>query len=352
MIMKKNRQIIKLFTIGTMAFVIGFSNVLAQDTGTGTGWSEPSSTLLLTEKFQGFEFFHSQPDANSGNSRGTVNPELDPEDPNYITPGYKNITVNKKIIGSSSVVGFNMYQCAFAPEWMTAYAYRDETNEPGSGVNTPGVSNGFVEISREYPSHYTIPGYFEVDLGNIPYIEMIQYSHSSAGGNKRGVLVEFSLDNGANWDTLRYQSGNHTTSFTRDMFSLEDTPNAIRCDPSAYGMLWEDRLYFTPDAEYDDHLKIRFSVAGGQVPRIHDLIIYGDLPTSIFNSKLNDLGISYSTNLVTVNELAEISIYSLTGALVKHVVNEKEVSISDLPVGIYVVKAQAGVKMSVTKIRK
>lgn len=352
--MKKNRQIIKLFTIGTMAFVIGFSNVLAQepDTGTGTGWTEPGASLLLNERFQDFEFFHSQPDANSGNSRNTVNAGVDPEDPNYFNMGYKDIAVNKKIVGSTSVVGFNMVQCAFAPSWMTAYAFRDESNEPGSGANTTGVSNGFVEISREYESQNTISGYFEIDLGNIPFVEMIQYSHSSTGGSKRGLLVEFSIDNGASWDTLRYQSGNETTSFTKGIFDEEKTPNAIRCDPSAYGMLWEDRLNFTPEEEYDDHLKIRFSESAGQAVRIHDLKIYGDLPTSINNSRLSDLGISYFNNLITVNEMAEVSIYSLTGALVKQVVNVNEVSVSDLLEGVYIVKAQAGAKISITKISK
>ncbi|MGQ1948219.1 T9SS type A sorting domain-containing protein [Geofilum sp. OHC36d9] len=348
--MKKMRQFVKFFVVGTMTLFF-ISNGLAQDTGTGTGWSEAGSSLLLNLKFQNFEHFHSQADANSGNSRGVVNPELDPTDPEYITPGYMDLQETKSFIGSSSSVDLIFYQCAFAPEWMTAYAYRDEVAIPGTGFNTVGVSNGFVEISREYESQYTIPGYFEIDLGNLPYIEMIQYSHSSTGGNKRGLMVEFSLDNGVSWDTLRYQpDAAYNDAFTKDIFTSEKTPNIYRCDPSSYGMLWEDKLYFSPDPELNEHLKIRFSTAVSQSLRIHDFIVYGDLPTALNPVLSQDLGISYTGDLVSVNEACDISIYSLTGTLIKHVEKARFVSVKDLVSGIYVIKAQVDSKIAVTKI--
>jgi len=358
--MKKNRQI-KNFILSAI-FLLGISSspILAQieiDHGTGMEWSEPSTNLILNENFQDFDHFYSKPNPNSGSSAGVINPELDPEDPNYITFGYKDMVVQKKLIGNPNHVTYDFYWCAFAPDWMTAYAFRDEENDTGSGANTPGVSNGFVEISREWPDDFNIPGYFEIDLSSIPYIELIQYTHSSTGGNKRGFLLEFTLDGGENWDTLRYESGNPSTSFfIEDIFAPEEKniTNPYNCQPSAYGMTWEDALYFTPDEEYDDHLKIRFSHAGNQALRIHDLRIYGEFPVNIKENIANelDLNYSYNSNMVTTNELTDITIYSLTGTVVKQASNTDKLSLQELPNGIYIVNAQTGYKTSVIKINK
>lgn len=316
-------------------------------------WSEPSTSLILNENFQGYDHFYSKANSNSGTSAGTMNPELEPEDPNYITFGFKNMTIQKKLVGNPNSVPFDFYQCAFAPEWMTAYAFKDEDNEAGTGANTPNVSNGFVEISRDWPNDFNIPGYFEIDLSSIPYIELIQYTHSSTGGNKRGLLLEFSLDGGANWDTLRFQSGNQNTSFTKDIIDPDVvTKNNFNCQPSAYGMTWEEALYFTPEEEYDDNLRIRFSPAMNQGLRIHDIRIYGEFPVKIKENTINELGLKFFNNIVTSNENADITIYSLTGMAVKQVSNTMSISTEELPSGVYIVNATSGNKTSIIKIKK
>ena len=174
--------------------------------------------------------------------------------------------------GIGSKIRYYFSQCAFAPHWLTAYAYRDSLAS-GSGANSDNVSRGFVEISRNYGASGgnapTVRGYFTVDLRELEFVEVIQWSHSSTGGNKRGAACEISLDNGVIWDTLRYQPGtNYTASFTKDITSGVKTSNLFRCDPSAYGMTWEEGIYA-------ENVMLRFNIASNQALRIHDLKVYG-----------------------------------------------------------------------------
>jgi len=335
----------KIFPATIIIFLILSLPVYAQlNTGTGSTWGDlsPGEPLLLNEKFQGFAFFHTDPDPNAGNSDNKLDNE------GNVIFGYKNDTVTVPIIGSATgKIFYYYYQCAFAPNWKTAYAYRDSLSGTGTPVNTLNVSNGFVEISRTYASNPpTVHGWFIVDLRQIEFVEVIQWSHSSTGGNKRGVLCEFSLDNGKTWDTLRYQPGtNFNASFTKDVTTREKTANGFRCDPSAYGMTWEDGIYA-------GRIMLRFGEAGGQTPRIHDLKVYGTFSpaTTINDIEHNDLEIHAFHKQVVLSETADVAVYNLTGSLIFTGKNMRRFSLEGTPGGIYFVKARSGNKLKTVKV--
>ena len=330
----------KIFTLIFISFLMVSFNLNAQlNMGTGVSWGElgASEPLLLSENFQGFSHFHSDSTTDMGNSNNAFD-----TDGFTIIYGYKNDTVEVPIIGSSSgKIKYYFYQCAFAPNWKPAWSFRDLAE------NTPNVSDGFVEISRTYASNPpTVHGSFIVDLRAIEFVEVIQWTHSSCGGNKRGVMLEFSQDDGTTWDTLRYQPGNTwSLSFTKDVLSGAKTPNGYRCDPSAYGMTWEDGIFA-------GNIMLRFSECGGQVPRIHDLKVYGTFTprTSALDFDSSELKINSLNRKIQISEPADVAIYSITGNLIKKLKNTDVVSMDEVPAGVYLVNARAGKRVCQTKI--
>ena len=330
----------KTFTFfSALAFLmLGNSRLFAQlNIGTGVIWGElsPAEPLVLDENFQGFEFFHKDENTDQGNSQHSYAAD------GSIIYGYKNDTTWVDVLnGGGLQIGYYFDKCAFAPEWKTAYAYKDNTE------NTPGVSNGFVEISRDFPSDPpTVRGYFTVDLRALDFVEVIQWTHSSTGGNKRGVQLEFSLDDGATWDTLRYQPGtNWAISFTKDPITKTKTLNGFRCDPSAYGMTWEDGVYA-------ENVMLRFLEAGGQTARIHDLKVYASFTaTGIKEVFENDLKIAQMEREIRVSEQADIAVYHPNGMLLKTASNTNRIFLDELPTGIYIVRTQAGKKLKASKV--
>jgi hypothetical protein len=320
----------------SLCVVAGTMTVSAQDLGTGTGWDVigTSSKLLINENFQGFKHFHSDEHTNQGNSNSY---DVD----GVIKYGYTNLDSTIKFPGSELTAKYDFKQCAFAPEWGVAYSIVQGTGEAADpNPTTSRVSKGFVEISRNYQATGgalpTIKGHFIIDLRAVETVEVIQYTHSSTGGNRRGFMLEFSVDDSLTWDTLRFQPGNAwSSSFTKDIFTLEKTANTFNCQPSANGMVWEDGIY-------TGNLMLRFSEAGGQTPRIHDLKVYGDLP--IDNSKVNpfenNLKVFYSKGTVRVSKESSVSIYTLSGVKLKSEKGVRTLSIQELPSGIYIVKAE------------
>lgn len=332
----------KKFTLAIcVLFGVSFT-AFSQDISTGINWgtTAPTEPLVLNENFQGFKFFHNDENPDQGNSDNKIDPISG--EPVY---GFKNMTSKAVIVGKKdSAITYTFEQCAFAPAWKTAYAYKNETE------NTKNVSNGFVEISRNYAASGgnlpTIRGYFIVDLRKIEFVDVVQWSHSSTGGNKRGVMCEFSVDNAKTWDTLRYQPGTAwAASFTKDVFTKVKTPNSFRCDPSAYGMTWEDGIWA-------ENVMLRFSECGGQTARIHDLKVYGSYTpvTSVSTVKNDDLRIFSSNRIIRISEPAKVAVYSLTGNLVKTAEQTNSLSMTGVPAGIYLVKAMVDNRVKTSKI--
>lgn len=321
----------------------------AQITTSGMVWGEtfpPFEPLLINENFKGFQFFHTDANANQGNSDNALDPVS-----GEVVYGFKQHEVEVPIIGSTSgKVKYTFYQCAFAPEWSTAYAYRD-AGANDETKNTPNVTNGFVEISRPDTVYSTVPtirGYFTVDLRAIEFVEVMQWTHSSTGGKRRGVLCEYSQDDGANWDTLRYEAGDSwAKSFSTDITSGIRTSNEYNCDPSGYGMTWEEGIYAS-------NLMLRFTAGGAptiQTPRIHDLKIYGTYnSTSSKEIKADDLKIYCFNKKIRISEEANLAVYNIGGVMVKSATKTKFLSMDDMPSGIYFVKAQSGSLVKTSKV--
>lgn len=335
----------KILILISVMGVFGLSAFGQLNTSSGVIWGTlaPSEQLVLNEDFKGFEFFHTDDTPDQGNSENMLD-----TDGTTIIYGYKNDTVEVPILGSTSgKIKYMFFQAAFAPEWAAAYAFRD-AGENDEAYNSTNVSNGFVELSRFdtiYSSVPTARGYMTVDLRELDFVEVIQWSHSSTGGNKRGVMCEFSLDDGASWDTLRYQPGNSWGfSFTKDPYTLEKTSNGYRCDPSAYGMTWEDGIYA-------ENVMVRFREAGGQTPRIHDLKVYGTYIQTAANIVEKDgLKIYAAHKTIHVSEQARVAVYNISGAKVREANYTNTVSMNDMPNGIYVVKAQTDRSVRTTKV--
>jgi hypothetical protein len=336
----------KIFTFFSAILLLGNLSVNAQiNLTTGTPWGQlsPGTPLVLSENFQGFEFFHSDDSPDQGNSEHTF-----ADDGFTVIPGYKSDTIETAILGSASgKITYDFHECAFAPEWATAYAFRD------AGGQTQNVTDGFVEISRFDTTYSTIPtinGYLEVDLRALDFVEVIQWTHSSTGGTKRGAMCKISIDNRATWDTLRYQPGElWGYSFTKDITTGAKTSNGYRCDPSAYGMTWEDGIYAS-------NVILRFEEARPpagaiQTVRMHDLKVYGEyIPTAVTDIRDNGIKIFSTNKKIIISEPAKVAVYSVTGTLVRMADNTDMISMDNCPVGVYIVKAQVGAKLNSTKV--
>ncbi len=333
-------RIITLFVF--IVFVCGFK-AYSQDDGIGTGWGNlfPSEPLVLNENFMGFSFFHTDNNPDSGNSENSIDPVS-----GDVIFGYKEDSLEIPFLGSQfSKAKYVFKQCAFAPEWSSAYAYKNASE------NTQNVSDGFVEISREdnvYSSVPTIRGYMILDLRQLEYVEIIQWTHSSTGGRKRGVMLEISLDDGNTWDTLRYQPGeNFMASFTKD-FSFGEpvkTFNEYRCEPSGYGMVWEDGIW-------TDNVMLRFREAGGQTPRIHDIKVHGTLKvqTAIGDKILNDFKVFSYGKSIRVSKLANIDVYNLSGKKVLSAQHTNYLQLDNVREGIYFVRAKVNDVIKTSKV--
>lgn len=339
----------KIFTL-TIAFAVGLCFTgKAQDAGIGVAWGTNGlggSPLVLNEDFSGLPFYHTDENPGQGNSQHIFDGEK-------IIYGYKDTITEAAILGSETAkIKYTFYQCAFAPEWTVS-----AVPESG-GTQTPNVSNGFVEISRFdtiFSQIPTLEGYFIVDLRDLEFVEGIQWSHSSTGGNKRGVLCEISFDGGTVWDTLRYQPGGSIFgySFTND-FSAGDpvkTSNIFNCQPSANGMTWEDLILGSNVMlKFIDARPLAGLAGSIQTARIHDLKVYGDVGETTNSTTLENPGIeinAFNRNIY-VSEKARVEVYNLSGNLVKIADQTTQVPMDDKPQGIYVVRAQTG-KVVTTK---
>ncbi len=323
----------KIFTLFLCALT-GIA-LFAQDPSWGTGWVtlQPGTPLLIEEDFTDFPFLHSDENPDMGNSDN-----LDLQNPGHI-----DTLVARKGIKTVDSIFYEFHHCAFAPQWMPAFWYRDSL--AGLSPGTPAeVSRGFVEIAREYESWATLDGHFIIDLSQVEFIEAIRFSHSSTGGNKRGFTFAMSKDYGDTWDTIRMQTGNISTSVPQ--------PNPYNCQNSAFGMLWEDGLYVGSLLSPGDSVLLRFTKGNGQTVRLHDLKIYGDRESNLSARPYaaDQLRISCYNRMIRLSEPGDIQVYSINGILMKQANRVENMSISDLPQGIYIVKAKSDTRLHTRKI--
>ena len=317
-----------IFTFLLAGFAGVVINLYSQSPEGSTGWEElmPGEPLVLEDNFQGFPHFHSQANSDDSNSRNTET-----------TFGLKDTTAYRRCIGSTDTIFYEFHSCAFAPNWIAAYAYQDSLTGTAPCDQTPQITRGFVEISRYNESQFTDSGYFIIDLRQLEFVEAVQWSHSSCGGNKRGFTLTRSLDDGETWDTVRYQHAYPNVAIPQ--------PNSFNCQNSACGMRWEDGIW-------ESNVMLRFTHAYGQAVRIQDLKVYGtaDPSTGINDYINNEIKIGWHNGIIRLSEAADVAIYNINGALVKKADRVEALSTSDLPAGLYIVKARTTANITTAKI--
>ena len=311
----------RIFTLFSVAFIIGGINLFAQGSPEGsTGWETlmPSEQLILNENFQGYPFFHTDSNPDQGNSTF-----IDPKGVGYMDTAHFVL-----VPGSLDTIFLDYYQCAFAPDWLAAWAYADSVDMPA------GMTPGFVEISREYERHLTVNGHFIIDLRQMDFVEIVQWGHSSCGGKRRGFTLEIIEIDGTDTtvvDTLRAQTEPVNAS-------MGDNATNYTCELSAYGMRWEDGVW-------DSDILLRFtkSIEFPQAVRIHDLKIYGTPGRStigLTDVHAREIGIVCTNKVIRLSETANIGIYSLSGTLLKQADGVDHYVVTDLPDGVYIVRAR------------
>ncbi|MBN2165163.1 MAG: T9SS type A sorting domain-containing protein [Marinilabiliaceae bacterium] len=347
----KNKIFTRLFVLSTMALLLSNLDLLAQNTDPGTGWDNLiiSSDVVIEEDFTTYEHLHSREHTNQGNSKDV----FDEGTFEWIW-GHRNQVKDIPFINYLGSATFTFDTCAFAPTWGVAYSLNSDGTPRDPDPTTEGVSNGFVEVSRQ--GYGDTRGYFMIDLRQLPYVEAIQYSHSSSGGVRRGFALLFSLNDSLTWDTLRYQPGDAwNTSYTKspadfpgDPYIMTKKMNEYNCQVSGNGMLWEDQIKAS-----NVMLMFISNPTSEQAVRIHDLKVYGgDAPTGINDVLSGGLTVTSVNDQIVVSEPAFIEVFSCDGAVVKNAKVDDVMSTSDLADGIYVVKASSASKTTTIKILK
>jgi hypothetical protein len=253
--------------------------------------------------------------------------------------GYRDDSTSFVIAtGSKDTLFYDFYHCAFAPNWISAYAYDPEKE----GDMPAGMSPGFVEISRKWfrDPHWSDSGHFVLDLRQLAFVEVVQYSHSSCGGKKRGFTLSMSLDDGNTWDTIRLHWDSYSYSDFDDQFEH------YNCEKSGYGMLWEDGIY-------QSNVMLRWTQDPlPQAVRLHDVKIYGTIttPASVEAVYDTEIDIECRHRIIMLSEVADIGIYNLAGSLLKRADNVQNYAVRDIPDGVYIVRAKTSDKITTRKI--
>jgi hypothetical protein len=288
----------------------------------------PGEPLVLEEDFRGFEFFHSDTTPDMGNSSNNAD---------WTEMGHLDDSTSFVIAaGSKDTIFYNFKHCAFAPDWIAAWAWSTEKE----GDMPAGMSPGFVEISREWGEpHYTISGHFILDLRQLSFVEGVQYSHSSCGGTKRGFTLAMSIDDGVTWDTVRLHYQSYSYSDFDEQFEH------YNCEKSAFGMMWEDGIYQT-------NVMLRWTQDPVQAVRLHDVLVYGTIttPASVEAVYDTEIDINCRHRIIMLSEAADIGIYDLTGSLLKRADNVQNYAVRDIPDGVYIVRAKTSDKITTRKI--
>lgn len=312
-----------LFVALTVMVLGNVTDILAATGYFGTGWNRTGySPKIVDINFQSWADEPHDPN----------NPSICPEqvpDNGFYNP---HRVINLPVPNTTTFVPFTLDSC------LVRNACPPVANS-GSKTRNTGVSNGFVELKRYYTGGSTpslTPGLGHLIIGPISYLEYIQYSTSTNGGNKRGFYLEKSEDaisaNDplATWTVVRRETGNITLSTSKD--------NNLEC---SNGMQWEDDINGV-----DCYLRFSNTTTaadgGAQMIRIHDVKIWGEPSqiTGINTAVATQLRASINNIRVKLTDYAEIDIFDISGNKILSHIDTKELNIANIPGGIYIMKAK------------
>lgn len=265
------------------------------------------------------------------------------------------------------------YLAAFAPTKYTS-AYSKMTlygmNPSGTGTYASCTLNdnsvmtskifdkpGFIELSRMGSAELKTPpsrhGYIQID--SLPQVERIQWSYSSTSW-KRGVKADINYNDGAGWQPLRWVASDYSSweaTFSEQGYQFEevigkhDDPSSfisvrfriwdgdsIHNKVNANDLSLQEATYSTTMTPYDQR----------QTVRIHQIKVFSGIipdyvPSALPNAQSDLLSITRRSNQLFLSESAQLTIISIDG---KVLFNQQcdNADISNLPQGIYILKAQ------------
>lgn len=313
----------KLTTLCALAALFLCMNISADDTYPGLGWGYLGlgegdyPRPFIDENFQNWTKTHTATEAFVKLGTAWLSTKYFDED--IAVPVYDAITG----VDTGEKLMFKLIQCAVAPDFYSQYYYENQLDPTKwTEYSHSNVSKGYVELGRTaYSGAATQNG--ELIISKMEYIEGVQYSYASTGGNKRGFTLSKSTDDGNTWEIVRQETGNLTTS-----------TSGYNVQESGYGIRFEDII----DTE---NVMLKFEIFAEQVLRIHDLKIYGKkgAPSGIDSNQIDAFSIKKINENVVLSEESDVEIYAISGQLIKTKQNCTTISISELPSGVYIVKA-------------
>jgi hypothetical protein len=356
------KRLIKKVSFAAL-FIFGGLNttVFAMDYDPNTITTFPTTNPvydeILNENFQDWastRFLSSNPDSCNINTRET----------NF---NWCDLRINRKSGSTSYKAHLYLHNCEVQPFCDTqsglqyTLAGNTYTNTGTSlGPTNSGVSVGNItildqNITSTYTGHSHDSGW--VVIGEIPYIQLIQYTTSSFGA-KRGFRLEYSTDKGASWILIRNEYGQMNTNplISTSGLALTNSPK---------GIMWEESVSLK-----NAMLRFRRAYPIGQLVRLHDLRIYGweleeDMDDSGFETNsgvdwssviwsdgtylsLSSTG-SSSLKMLVSNGILNFSdvvtwarVTTISGQCIRSVENQQIVNLTDVPKGVYLVQACDG----------
>lgn len=356
-----------LFVVILASITNAQSSYLSADsltTETGWGWKttilSSNQALAINENFQDWPLKHNQPNNSvATKARASVDAYAD---------------WNQEItLGDGTKANISMIKCASAPQGLSQNKIEfTSKNDPDDGVyqgnaikypngqipdpeiGSP-LSVGFLEVSRK-SSNGTVSagvGYDgSVTLPAILGAQIVQYSYSSLGGNKRGIILQRSVDNGDTWTDVRNPSATACS-----------WPNTENGGNSSTAVLGENRFlsgYYCSGAgvyiedvigDGTESVMLRFTVHNGQDFRLHDLkVIKLTSGSSISKTNSSTTIIMGKKGQIEIADAQEdVIVYNITGQKIATLLPNQGSHTVTVPSGVYLVaeKNQSVVKISV-----
>jgi len=360
----------------------------------GSAWTVQPTTdyvVVIDENFQNWPLNHDKTnvsDATKGRAVATA-----------YTDWSQPITIRGGA-SAGQTAHIDIIKCAAAPNGLgqNKIEYTKPASDIFKGVNSnylngqikdpeagDPLSVGFLEVSRANSNgtgaNLSVAGATHgiVTLPAVQGALVVQYSYSSIGGSKRALKLERSVDNGATWQVIRNPMKT-TVQFAQQDSTIkvtypsgaDDVATEYYKKKSAYfcsgaGVYLEDyigdgtetvKLRFTiNDCWKDDAARDTTTTAGHatghaetQDFRLHDIrvIAFGGA-VGVNAPKTEAFTVVALSDYVATSTLANIKVFGLNGALLREAKAVNRLETSDLPKGVYFVKATANKLGTVTK---
>ncbi len=353
-----------LFTL--LAIGLSQLNLKAQEIYHGNSdWSDKSEYFpIVEENFQDWDYtdadgYGLKTEKDLGGCASTARDDVDM---------YATFDVQRPIDSRQGVTGnftFHLDFCLIQTACDTQSGeYYSLFGEAGLGGDNQGptwtnVSAGSIAIYDNFNTVRPVTmgvggdGSGSITTSKITTLERVQYTTSSYG-KKRGFNLEigYEYDGTIYWDTVRYMTGNLNT--TRPDAVASEVDGYI-FDESNRGWVFEEK--FNPAFTTNVYLRFRPTapLENRQIVRIHDLKIYGEMSqedaTPVAKVEDNYNLIMGTNGYYQSTEPVDVSVYNLSGSIVKQFTNTTTYNITDLTSGIYIIRAvTTSGKMVVRKV--